>query len=134
VGLKDRLKRLSRQREKESFLLSDGSRFYYDRVETGAELFLHSLGCMAAHEHPEAWPEPPEVVKAMVRAKDRQAAYEQLFDEYRTMVFDAETPIERGGSFTAFPYDVQAFVERGELIPRSLIQGYEPGEPISTDG
>jgi hypothetical protein len=129
VGLKDRLKRLVRQREMDSFLLSDGSRFYYDPIETGIELFMHSQGCLGAHEHPEAWPEPPEIVKAMVHAADRREAYERLFAD-EVPVYDVEEPVERGGSFTPFPYDVEAFVERGKLVPRSLVVGYEPGEPI----
>jgi len=29
-----------------------------------------------------------------------------------------------------FPYDIEALVKRGEIVRRSLVAGYEPGEPI----
>jgi hypothetical protein len=29
-----------------------------------------------------------------------------------------------------FPYEVEALVERGEIVPHSLVVGYELGEPL----
>ena len=34
------------------------------------------------------------------------------------------------GSFGIFPYEVEALVERGELLPRSMVAGRELGEPL----
>jgi hypothetical protein len=59
-----------------SFELEDGSRFYWDRQS--GELFLHICDCLRHHHEPER-PEPPELVKALARAKDRRAAYSEVF-------------------------------------------------------
>jgi hypothetical protein len=81
VGLKDRLKRLQRRREKDSLLLMNATRFYYDPIEAAIALFLHTQACLGAHETPEDSPEPPEIIRAMVvvRAQDRVEALGQLF-------------------------------------------------------
>jgi hypothetical protein len=98
----------------ESFVLEDGSRHYYD--PGSAECFLHSLACMRAQgEGKTTFPEPPETVKAIARARDRGAALDQLYPS---------------GSFGIFPYDVEALLERGELVPRSLVAGRELGEVL----
>jgi hypothetical protein len=47
------------------------------------------------------------------RAKDRAAALAQVYG--------------RGG-LDIFPYDPEALVERGELVPRSIVAGRELGE------
>jgi hypothetical protein len=53
---------------------------------------------------------------------------------------DAERERNRGtalnqlypnGSFGVFPYEPETFVERGELVPRSMVVGRELGEPLS---
>ena len=61
------------------------------------------------------FPEPPESVWALLRAKDRAAALEQIYGN---------------GSFTRIPYDPEAIVECGELVPRSMVAGKELGEPL----
>ena len=94
-----------------SFELEDGSRFCWDR-ESG-ELFLHLCECLRNHDKPER-PVPPELLKALTRAKDRRAAYMEVFGTYRDML----------------PYDEQALVERGEIVPISLVVGRELGEPL----
>jgi|SRR5215213_5138785 len=96
----------------ESFVLEDGSRYFYD--PTGGECYLHSLDCLRAQADAEPFPEPPETLKAITRAKDRTAALNKLY----------------GGTFDVFPYDKQGLVARGELVPRSMVVGYELGEPI----
>jgi hypothetical protein len=63
----------------------------------------------------EPFPELPETVKAIARARDRRAALNQLY------------PNE---VFGIFPYELEALVERGELVPRSLVAGHELGEPL----
>jgi len=80
VGLKDRLRRAERQGDVESFELVDGSRFYYDRMEVGIGVFLHTTECLRAHDQPE-WPQPPEIIEALTRAKHREAAFDQFFRE-----------------------------------------------------
>src|ERR671933_1890088 len=113
MGLRDWLKKLEREARGEmvSFELVDGSQHYYD--PTSGELFLHMCECLRNHDKPER-PEPPEFVKALARAKDRQAAYSAVFGAYRDML----------------PYDEQALVEQGEIVPMSLVVGRELGEPL----
>jgi hypothetical protein len=114
MGIRDKLKRLEQAARGNlaSFELEDGSRHYYD--PTSPELFLHICECLRNHDEPER-PEPPELLQALARAKDRRAAFSQIFE---------------GGSVGLFPYEVEALVERGEIVPRSLVVGYELGEPI----
>jgi hypothetical protein len=57
----------------------------------------------------------PQTVRAILRAKDRAAALAQIYG---------------GGDFDTFPYDKEALVERGELVPRSMVVGRELGEPL----
>jgi hypothetical protein len=96
----------------ESFILVDGSRHYYN--PTSGERFLHSMNCLRAQGDGKPFPEPPETIKALVRARDRGAALNQVY----------------GGTFDIFPYDKQVLVERGELVPRSMVAGRELGEPL----
>jgi len=111
--VRSRLRRLARAARGHlaSFELEDGSRFYWDRQS--GELFLHLCDCLRHHHEPER-PEPPEVVKALARAMDRRAAFAEVFGPYRDML----------------PYDEQALVERGEIVPISLVVGRELGEPL----
>ena len=115
MGLKGKMRRLERAATEklESFELEDRSRYYYDAMEAGIGVFLHTTERLRSHDQPE-WPEPPEIIKALARAKNRKAAFDRFF----------------GGGFVLFPYDPEAFVERRELVRHSLVVGYEPGEPI----
>lgn len=114
MGLRDKLRRQERGANENlmSFVLTDGSRHYYD--PTSGERFLHSCDCLRAQGSGEPFPEPPETIKALARARDRGAALEQV----------------TGGALGIFPYDTEALVERGELLPRSLVVGHELGDPI----
>jgi hypothetical protein len=114
VGFRDKMRRLENAARDNlaSFELVDGSRFYYDPASP--ELFLHICDCLTNHDKPKR-PEPPEMVKALARAKDRRAAFSQTVE---------------GGDMGLFPYEVEALVERGEIVPRSLVVGYELGEPL----
>jgi hypothetical protein len=114
VGLRDKMRRLedATRGKLDSFELADGSRFYYD--PTSPEMYMHPCDCLMAHDNPER-PEPPELVKALARAKDRHAAFYRVFD---------------GWNAELFPYDVEALLERGEIVPISLVVGYELGEPL----
>ncbi len=110
------LKRLERDAHEglASFILEDGSRYYFN--PTSGECFLHSMDCLRAQGDGEiTFPEPPETLKAIARARDRRAALNQLYPN---------------GSFGIFPYEVEALVERGELVPRSMVVGRELGERL----
>jgi hypothetical protein len=113
VGLRDKLKRLERasRAHLDSFPLEDDTRHYFD--PTSAELFLHTIACLGAQGDGLDFPEPPATLKAVARARHREAALNQVLG---------------GASFILFPYQHEALVESGELVPRSLVDGYELGE------
>ena len=95
-----------------NFVLEDGSRHYYN--PTSGECYLHCMNCLRAQHVGEPFPEPPETLKAITRARDRRAALFQLY----------------GGTLGIFPYDEDLLIERGDLVPRSLVAGRELGEPL----
>ncbi len=114
MGLRGKVRALERyaRDQVDSFELADGSRHYYDPVSP--ERFLHTMDCLLAQGDDETtFPEPPETVRAITRARDRAAALEQVY---------------QSGSFVIFPYEHEALVERGELVPRSMVAGRELGE------
>jgi len=115
VTLRNWIKRLERGAREvlASFVLEDGSSYYFD--PTCGECFLHSMDCLRAQGECEPFPEPPETVKAIARARDRRAALDQLYPN---------------GSFGVFPYEVEALIERRKFVPRSLVAGRELGEPL----
>jgi hypothetical protein len=115
MGLRGWIKRMERASREDlaSFLLEDGSRYYYD--PTSPEVFLHSYACALAQGDAEPFPEPPAILKALRRAKDRRAALGQVCPR---------------GTFSLFPYEEGALLERGELVPQSLVAGRELGEPL----
>jgi hypothetical protein len=112
MGLRGWIKRLERDARGDlaSFVLEDGSRYYYN-PESG-ECFLHACDCLRAQGDCEPFPEPPETIKALTRARNRAAALEAVC-----------------GGFGLFPYEREALLDRGELVPRSLVAGRELGEP-----
>jgi hypothetical protein len=76
---------------------------------------LHSMECLRAQgEGKTTFPEPPPVVKAIARAKDREVALAKVFN----------------GGFVVMPYDTEALIERGEFVPVSMVVGRELGEPL----
>jgi len=113
MGLRGKLRRLERNANEDlaSFVLEDGSRYYYN--PTSAECFLHACACVRAGSESEPFPEPPETIKALTSARNRVAAMEATC----------------GGGFGLFPYEIDALVERRELVPHSLVAGRELGEP-----
>ena len=116
MALRSWVKRLERiaSKELQSFVLEDGLRYYYNPIS--GECFLHSMDCLRAQGAGEiTFPEPPETIKAITRARDRRGALNQLYP---------------GGSFGVFPYEVEPLVERGELVPRSMVVGRELGEVL----
>ena len=55
----------------ESFELLDGSTYYYDRLETYKELFLHAYYVQLGDA--DKWPEPPEIYRKMREDSLRRA-------------------------------------------------------------
>jgi hypothetical protein len=101
MGRKNWLKRLERATSEDlaSFVLKDGSHHYYHPA--GGEQFLHAMRCVRANREGKPYPQPPQTIQALTRARDRAAALEQVVGD-------------------TFPYDRQALIERGELVPRSM--------------
>jgi hypothetical protein len=112
MGLRGWMKRLERAASEDlaSFILEDSSRYYFNPIS--GECFLHSMDCLRAQGDCEPFPEPPETIKALRRARNRAAALEAVC----------------GGGFGLFPYEREALIERGELVPRSLVAGRELGD------
>ena len=107
---------LARMRERvvgdESILLNDGSRYRYDRTSVALERFEHAAAALRADYEGRPRPvEPPEILRAVARARNRRAALEKLYPEWET-----QRP------FCA--YDLEALVETGELRPLPFAPGY----------
>jgi hypothetical protein len=116
-GLRGKLRRLERGAREDlaSFILEDGRRYYYN-PESG-ECFLHACACIRAGYEGERFPEPPQTIKTLTRARNRAAAL--------------DTACGGGGaSLGPFPYEREALLERGELVPHPLVAGRELGEPL----
>jgi ribosomal protein L20A (L18A) len=109
---------LARMRERvagdESILLNHGSRYRYDRTSVAIERFKHTAEAIRADYEGQPRPvEPPEILRAVTRARNRRAAVEKLYPEWET-----QRP------FCA--YDLLALVETGELVP----QQFAPEFPV----
>ena len=115
MGLKDKIKKLEKvvQGSTESFELSDGTRYHFDPTKTFSQTFLHFTNVLRADYARSSRPEPPEILRAVARAKNRRRALAKVM---------------RGSSFLA--YEEDALVERGKLIPRSLVAEGSQYEPI----
>jgi len=98
------------------FELREGSHYWFDPSNTYKELFLHASNSLRADYKGEPRPDPPEILTALARAKDRKAALEGLYPTGGARLFSA--------------YDLEALVERGELVPRSFVVGREVGERV----
>ena len=98
------------------FELREGSHYWFDPSNTYKELFLHASNSLRADYRGEPRPDPPEILGAIARAKDRKTALEGLYPKGGSMLFSA--------------YDLEALVERGELVPRTFVAGQEVGERV----
>ena len=116
MGLRGWLKRLERGASEDlaSFELLDGSTFYYDRLETYKELFVHAYDVQVGKGE---WPEPPEVYRKMCEARDVAEVLEQL---------KPEDP-ERSLVNLAALYDTDVLVRERRLVPLS----HTPPEDLS---
>jgi hypothetical protein len=113
MGLRDQLRRLRHEMRgnMDSFLLEDGSRYYFDPM--GTELIEHIFDCCHCQAEGVPFPEPPELIRAVAQARDRRGALHQ---------------VAGGGALGLFPYLVEPLIERGEIVPRSLVEGRELGD------
>ena len=110
MGLRGKLRRLERGAHGilPRFVLEDGTCHYYD-PESG-EVFLDGCDCIRAGSEGKSFPEPPETIKALTRARNRAAALEATCG---------------GGFGLLFPYEREALVERGELVAALWIHPIE---------
>lgn len=109
MGLRDKLRRLELDAHGElaSFVVEDGSRYYFN--PKSGECFLHACACIRAGYEGEPFPEPPEAIRALTRARNRAAALDTAC----------------GGGLGLFPYERAALLERGELVSALWIHPIE---------
>ena len=93
------------QEDLESFVLEDGSCYYFDRLETYKELYLHAYDVQLVDAH--KWPEPPEVYRKVCQARDPAAVLKRL---------KPEDP-ERAFVNLAELYDTDVLVNERRLVP-----------------
>jgi hypothetical protein len=117
MELRQWVKRLERDASEhlESFELLDGSTYYYDRMETYKELFMHAYDVQLGDA--DKWPEPPEVYRKMCEARNPQAVLERLMPEDPQGAFVDPTAI----------VDVEALVRERRLVTIA----HEPPEDLS---
>jgi hypothetical protein len=103
MALKTLLKRLEHKLHGDlaSFVLEDGTTHYFN--PKSGQLFLHAAACARADHARTPRPEPPATLQALTKARDRRAAADKV------------------ATSGLFPYDREALVERGELVPRSMV-------------
>ncbi len=108
MGLKGKLGKLQKAMlgKLGYFELQDGSRFYFDPQEAFGITFLYFAHSIDADYLREPRPEPPELLKAVAAAKDRGEALSLVM-----------------GTAAHLPIDREALIERGEIVPRSLVSG-----------
>ena len=111
MGLREKIARLQKAMESrvDYIELADGSRYFYEPGEVWSELFLHGSNCLEADYQSEPRPEPPEILKAIAKAKDRRRTGERLYGP---------------NSYPFMGYDLESLVERGEFVPRSFLAGH----------
>jgi hypothetical protein len=97
----------------ESFALLDGSRFYYDPARAYKDMFGYSYDALLG----DPWPAPPEILRRLTEAADIRGDLAQLEPEH------PEVSLVSVGEL----FDVDALVERRELVPRMQ----EPVEDLS---
>ena len=118
MGPRRRLQRLEKaaQGKLAYFELREGGRYWFDPCIAHLELFGHAMRSAYADYKGEPRPDTPEILRALMRAKDRKAALEGFYPARGSMLF--------------YAYDLEALVERGELVPRSFVAGMEVGERL----
>lgn len=97
----------------ESFVLLDGSRFYYDPLQSYKDIYVYGYDALLGNP----WPRPPEVLRRLAEAADIRAALKQLEPA------NAEVALVSVGEL----FDMDALLKRRELV---LIP-QEPAEDLS---
>lgn len=117
MGLKEKLARLQKTMEGhlDYIELADGSRYLYEPGEVGRMLFMHGSNCLTADYRSEPRPDPPEILQAIARARDRRVAVEKLYAR---------------GTYPFMAYDLNVLVERGEFVPASFLAGHSYEESV----
>jgi hypothetical protein len=117
MAIRDKLRRLEKTlRGQLAYIeLVDGSRYFYEPEKVWSELFLHGSKCLEADHRSAQRPEPPAILEAVARARDRRSAVGRILGE-------DPAPL------TA--YDLEEIVERGELVPRSFLADHSYGESV----
>jgi hypothetical protein len=115
--LRARLARLQKaaRGKLDSFEIEGGSRYHFDSSQAHITLFDYWSESLRAVADGEERPEPPEILKAVAAASDRRRALEATYPQ---------------GITPWCPLDVEALVQRGELVPRPLVAGRHADEPI----
>jgi|SRR5215213_2848496 hypothetical protein len=117
MSLRASIKRLERRASQDlaSFELLDGTTYYYDRLETYKELFLHAYDVQLGDA--DKWPKPPEVYRKMCQARDLSEVLER---------FRPEDP-KRAFVNVAELFDTDVLVHERRLVMLSV----EPPEDLS---
>jgi hypothetical protein len=117
MGFRNWLRRLERaaSEDLESFVLEDGSIYYYDRLETYKQMFLHAYDMQLGDA--DKWPEPPEVYRKMCEAKDPATVLERFKPENPQSAFVDPAAL----------FETEALVNERRLVPLT----YPPVEDLS---
>jgi hypothetical protein len=83
--------------------LAGGATYKFSPDDVYSELFSHFMNVLRADHHREPRPEPPELLRAIANAADRERAFHEVLDGY---------------SFVAYQKD--PLIERGEFVPSQL--------------
>lgn len=78
-------------------------------------MFMHGSNCLTADYRSEPRPDPPEILQAIARARDRRVAVEKLYAR---------------GTYPFMAYDLNVLVERGEFVPASFLAGHSYEESV----
>jgi hypothetical protein len=109
--VRNKLRRLEKaMRGKLSYIeLADGSRHWFEPRKTHAALFAYWSDSMRAVHRGEERPEPPAVLEAVSRAKDRRAALRAVYPP---------DPVRWEGWC---PISIGALVEEGVFVELPLV-------------
>jgi hypothetical protein len=100
-----------------SFELLDGTVYFFDRLETYGEVFMHGRDVLLGDASEAKWPEPPEVYRKICEARDPAKALELFMPEDPTRALVVSTAV----------FDRYALVNERRLVPIS----YEPPVDLS---
>ncbi len=120
VLVRNKLRRLERAARENlsTFALEDGNQYWYNPQQAGLELLFYSLECLELQGEGVPFPEPPELIHAIARAQYRRSVLTELMGQ-PTVGF--------------LPFEPEPFIERGELVYRSLVAGRELGDGPTSD-